>query len=331
MKHVSFPDTAPRRLPFYLAMEEWVAENLTPDDYFFTWVVGPTVIIGRNQDLMAEVDLDYCRRRGIDVCRRRSGGGCVYADRDNIMMSLVTPRTDVVATFADYTRRVADVLRAMGIEAQPSGRNDIAVGDKKISGNAYYLRGNRSIVHGTMLYDTDLGNMSRAITPSATKLASKRVTSVAARITTVRTIVPEMSFDAFLSGIIKGITTESVVLGPSAIAAVEAIEKRYYEPSWVLRGGHSDSTRRISGVGDISLSVSLDESGRIESFDITGDVFVIGDIDRLRTLLAGASLDTADIAKRLAGTDIASEYIAGLTTADFIELIMKAQHTHIHI
>lgn len=330
MKHVSLPDTTPRRLPFYLALEEWVAENLAPDDYFFTWVVDPTVIVGRNQDLMIEVDLDYCRRRGIDVCRRRSGGGCVYADRDNIMMSLVTPDTDVVATFADYTRRVADVLRSMGIDAQPSGRNDITVGDNKISGNAYYLRGNRSIVHGTMLYDTDLDNMSRAITPSTAKLSSKRVSSVASRITTVHRVAPNLSFEAFRTGIIDGMTTKSVTLDATAIAAVESIEQRYYEPAWLLRGGHSDSLRRIAGVGDIALSISLDSAKRIVSFDITGDIFVIGDLVKLRTAMVGACLDTAEIAKRLAGIDIATDYIAGLSTSGFIELIMTAQQTQIH-
>ena len=96
MKHLSLPDAALwRRLPFYLAAEEWAARVLPPDDYFFAWRVAPTVICGRNQDMAAEVDLDYCRTHGIDVVRRRSGGGCVYADRNNWMFSYITPSDEV--------------------------------------------------------------------------------------------------------------------------------------------------------------------------------------------------------------------------------------------
>ncbi|MDE6131459.1 MAG: lipoyltransferase, partial [Muribaculaceae bacterium] len=86
MKHVVIPETPgqPRLLPFYLAAEEWVARELPRDEYFFTWIVDPTVIFGRNQLIDAEVDLEYCRRHGIRTFRRRSGGGCVFADRNNI-------------------------------------------------------------------------------------------------------------------------------------------------------------------------------------------------------------------------------------------------------
>lgn len=230
MIHVNFDDSTPRRLPFYLAMEEWLAESLPPDEYFFTWIVDPTVIVGRNQDLSTEVDLDYCADHGIDVCRRRSGGGCVYADRDNIMLSLVTPRTDVVTVFADYTRRVADALKGLGINAEPSGRNDITVDGRKISGNAYYLRGDRSIVHGTMLYDTNIDNMLRAITPSRAKLASHGVTSVEARITTIRCLDPTMTLDGLRTGLIDSLCTRHIDLDNTALAVVTRLEQRYYDP-----------------------------------------------------------------------------------------------------
>ena len=98
MKRIILPDAKERSLAFWLAMEEFVAGYVS-DEAFFTWRVSPTVIIGRNQDLEAEVNLEYCRRNGVAIVRRKSGGGCVYADKDNIMLSYVSPRGQVQEVF----------------------------------------------------------------------------------------------------------------------------------------------------------------------------------------------------------------------------------------
>ena len=92
MKYISLPDQHTRRLSFYLAMEEYVARHLSEPDCFFMWQVEPSVIFGRNQVMENEVNIDYCRANGIHIYRRKSGGGCVYADMDNVMLSLVTVR-----------------------------------------------------------------------------------------------------------------------------------------------------------------------------------------------------------------------------------------------
>lgn len=236
MKHVLLPDDRCRRLPFYLALEEWVARTLPAEDWFFSWSVAPTVIVGRNQDLATEVDLEYCRTHGIDVCRRRSGGGCVYADPGNIMLSFVTDSTDVHDTFARCIGLVADRLRAMGIDARANGRNDIEVNGRKVSGNAFYHLPGRSIVHGTMLYDTDMANMLGAITPTRAKLQSHRVTSVEARVVTVRQLLPEMEREQFRRALVDGLTDSEYMLTDSDIRAVETIEGGYYRPGWLENG-----------------------------------------------------------------------------------------------
>ena len=233
MIRILLPQNKPRRLAFFLALEEWVAHNLSAGEYFFTWNVNPTVIIGRNQDIHAEVNLDYCNQHGIEVVRRRSGGGCVYADRDNIMMSYICPDTDVVSTFARYTGMVASQLQRMGIDAEPSGRNDITVGERKISGNAYYLLADRSIVHGTMLFDTNIAHMLSAITPSKAKLESHHVQSVEARITMVSRIKPELTFENFHNGLTAGLETDRIILTDRQVKQVEEIEQNYYKPEWL--------------------------------------------------------------------------------------------------
>lgn len=239
MIHVTLPDDKVRPLGFFLAMEEWVAHCLDGgDDYFFSWVVGPTVIIGRNQDLRSEVDVDYCREHGIDIVRRRSGGGAVYADADNMMMSYITADTDVEKVFARYTAMVAAQLCELGLDARPTGRNDIGVGpeQRKISGNAYYLLADRSIVHGTMLYDTDLTNMLNAITPSRAKLESHKVKSVDARIITARQLLPDMGRDEFMSRLTAGLETGRRVLTPAEVEHIEAMAENYYDRRWLEEG-----------------------------------------------------------------------------------------------
>ena len=182
MIYIDLPDTEARDAAFYLAMEEHVARTTGPGDCFFTWQVGPSAIFGRNQVAEAEIDLEYCRSRGIATFRRKSGGGCVYADRGNVMLSYITGGEAVGFTYNKYVQLVLFALRRMGIEATASGRNDIVAGGGKVSGTAFYRLPGRSIVHGTLLYDTNTENMARALTPPADKLQAKGVKSVGQRI-----------------------------------------------------------------------------------------------------------------------------------------------------
>lgn len=182
MKYIALPFKETRRLSFYLAMEEFVARHVDVPDCFFMWQVEPSVIFGRNQLMEAEVNLNYCQRHNIQIYRRKSGGGCVYADRNNLMFSYITTEENVNFTFNRYIMMVVHMLQRLGVDARASGRNDVMVGDRKVSGNAFYKLPGRSIVHGTMLYDTDMLNMVGAITPTDAKLLSKGVQSVRQRV-----------------------------------------------------------------------------------------------------------------------------------------------------
>lgn len=232
MIHLRIDDKIRRRLPFYLAMEEWAARCLPAEDYFFSWQVNPTVIFGRNQRIDKEVNLDYCRENGIETYRRKSGGGCVFADRHNIMFSYITPSEQVTTTFARYTEMIAEMLRSLGIDALATGRNDITVHGLKVSGNSFYHLPGRSIVHGTMLYDTDLRHMANAITPSRSKLESKQVQSVESHITTLNRHI-DMDIDDFNRYAISRLTDTEITLEPAMIREIEEIERPYYAPEWI--------------------------------------------------------------------------------------------------
>ena len=181
MKNIVLPDKNERSLAFWLAMEEFVAKSVE-EEAFFVWRVAPTVIIGRNQVLEAEVNLDYCHRHGVKVVRRKSGGGCVYADRENIMISYVSKRGEVAEIFERYLSALTSCLCALGLKAEKSGRNDILVEGRKVSGNAFHQLPDRSIVHGTLLYDTDFDALQEAIRPPVEKLQRHGVASVRQRV-----------------------------------------------------------------------------------------------------------------------------------------------------
>ncbi len=185
MKNIVLPDKMQRELVFWLAMEEFVAKSVE-DEAFFVWRVSPTVIIGRNQVLEAEVNLDYCHRHGVKVVRRKSGGGCVYADRDNIMISYISRRGDVSEIFDRYLSALTSCLCGLGLKAEKSGRNDILVEGRKVSGNAFHQLPDRSIVHGTLLYNTDFDALEEAIRPPVEKLQRHGVASVRQRVGNLR-------------------------------------------------------------------------------------------------------------------------------------------------
>ncbi len=256
MIHIALPHSEERRLVWYLAMEEYVAHHLSERvapsaigerEAFFLWQVPPTVIFGRNQDMEAEVNLPWCREHGVRFFRRKSGGGCVYADQGNIMLSYICDRTDVAFTFDRFLQQLALALRRLGLPAEKSGRNDVLVGGKKVSGNAYTLLPKCSIVHGTMLFDSDFEAMTQAITPSWEKVASKGVASVRQRVTNVKAeleaVGRPMSLDAFRDYLLRSFCCgpdgrlQEVTLLAEDLAGIDALESAYLDPAF-LAGRH---------------------------------------------------------------------------------------------
>ena len=232
MKYVALPDQQLRQLSFYLAMEEYVARHVDGPDCFFMWQVEPSVIFGRNQQKASEVNIDYCRKHGIQVYRRKSGGGCVYADRDNVMMSLVTEGDNVGFTFNRFMNMLVLVLRKLGIEATASGRNDVMIGDRKVSGTAYYQLPGRSIVHATMLYDTNMEHMVNAITPSREKLQSKGIQSVRQRITLLKHHTT-LTLDEFKAFVRNTLCNDELQLTATDVAAIERMEQGYLDEGFI--------------------------------------------------------------------------------------------------
>jgi len=228
MINITLPENlVARRLSFYLAMEEFVARQQLSDDAFFLWQVEPSVIYGRNQVVENEVNVEYCRTHGIQLFQRKSGGGCVYADRDNLMLSFVTKEEQVGFAFNRFVNMVLLVLRRMGIEATGTRHNDIMIGDRKVCGTACRKMPSGSIVHSTMLYDTNMEHMLQAITPTQQKLAKNGVESVRQRITLLKDYT-SLTLDEVKTLIIRTLCDSERMLTADDVAQIEKIEAQYY-------------------------------------------------------------------------------------------------------
>ena len=235
MKYVVLKDQTDRRLSFYLAMEEYVARHMgDDDDLFFMWQVKPTVIFGRNQLMESEVNVDYCRIHGIEMYRRKSGGGCVYADRSNVMLSFVSKEENVALTFNRFVNMLLLVLRRMGVEATSTTHNDVMIGDRKVSGAAFYHLPGRSIVHSTMLYDTDMEHMLHAITPSKEKLESKGIKSVRQRITLLKDHT-SLSLEEFKALVRQTLCQGERLLTSEDVSGIEQLEQTYLKEEFINR------------------------------------------------------------------------------------------------
>lgn len=241
MKYIALPDEQTRHLSFYLAMEEYVARHVDEPECFFMWQVAPSVIFGRNQVLENEVNVDYCRRHGIEIFRRKSGGGCVYADQSNLMLSFITSDEHVGFAFNKFINMLLLVLRKMGIQAVCTQHNDVllpplsgATDDRprKVSGTACYHLPGRSIVHGTLLYDTNEEHMQHAITPGPEKLQRKGIESVRQRITLLKDYIP-LTLDELKVFIRTTLCDGELMLTADDVAAVEEIEQTYQKEEFI--------------------------------------------------------------------------------------------------
>jgi lipoic acid synthetase/lipoate-protein ligase A len=189
----------------YLQKEQELVKSVQ-EPTLFTWIVSPTVIYGRHQSAEVEVNEAYCREHGIAVVQRKSGGGCVYADEGNLMISFISPSTHSEQVFAQFLAMVAQALQAKGLPAVTTAHNDILVSDRKVAGTACYTTPTGTVVHACMLYDVNLEALEQAITPSAAKLEKHAVASVRQRVRNLRDIRDLGGINTFRALIEKQIT-----------------------------------------------------------------------------------------------------------------------------
>src|SRR5690606_26750952 len=197
-----------------LALEEYALRNFNPGvDYLLFYINEPSIIIGRNQNTLEEINFNYVDKNGIHVVRRMSGGGAVYHDFGNLNFSFITNH-DVKSlnNFGKFTEPVTKVLNQMGVPAILKGRNDVVVHDKKISGNAQFSTGKRMFHHGTLLLDSDLSEVAKALHVKMSKIESKGHKSVRSRVANISEFLEKpIDIQSFRTLILKGLDNEGEV------------------------------------------------------------------------------------------------------------------------
>lgn len=350
MIHIALPDNSQKRLVFYLAMEEYIAQHIQDfpkNEYglreaFFMWQVPPTVIFGRNQVMEAEVNMPYCSSHGVQLYRRKSGGGCVYADLGNIMLSYIADSTEVAFTFDKFLQRLALVLRGLGLNAERSGRNDVLIDGKKVSGNAFFLLPKASIVHGTLLFNSDFDALQRAITPSDAKIQSKGVESVRQHVTNVKAALEANGDERFMKMtdielfkdyMLHALCSERAdasdkfeeyILNEEELKQIENIEAGYLDPAFLYGKNHSYSIEKkakLEGVGEIVAALEIDGT-QIVGCHLSGDFFTLKNgVDNLLTeALKGKENDRESVGRALENIRL-EEYILKLTNKDFLNIL----------
>ena len=324
MKYILLPkpDTI-HQLPFYFAVEEYVARHYTDDDYFMGWRVNPTVMLGRNQLIDNEANTDYCKEHKINIFRRKSGGGCIYADKGCIQFSYISRSVNANEAFAAYMQRMADLLKGLKIDAQLSGRNDILINGTKVSGCAFYQLSNRSVLHNSLLFDTQLDHLSNALTPAKEKLQSKGVASVRQRVTNVATYT-QLDILAFMDYVRQEMCgTEVLELTEEDMKGVAEIEKELSSDDFVYGKNPKYSLvrkHRFEGVGTLEAHIEL-KNNIIGSINMVGDYFLLGDIDHdFLNLLKGCEFTREAVEEILQSIDL-STIIRGLKLRQFLRLL----------
>ena len=313
-----------------LALEEYFFETVPAGESFFMlWQNHNTVVIGKNQNTLAEIDRDFVRSHGITVVRRLSGGGAVYHDDGNINFTFITdaPEGNQI-DLRRFCLPVAEALRSFGVNAQISGRNDITVDGKKFSGNAQYLREGRVMHHGTILFNSDSSVIVGALQVDREKLASKGVKSVSSRVTNLIEYLPAgTTIEDFKARLLeelgKSEHMETMELDERALARIEEIKKERYD-TWEWNYGRSPGytdhrRRRIEGVGLVEISMEV-KSETIRELQFFGDFFENSDVSALAELLKGCRCKREDLLAQLEAHDPGA-FIRGLTAETLAELI----------
>lgn len=312
---------------FNLALEELLVKECN-DEIFYLWQNAPAVIIGRNQNTLAEINSDFIHERKINVTRRNTGGGAVYHDLGNINYSyIVNFREERSINFADFAVPVINTLSEMGIKAEFSGRNDILINGKKISGSAQSRIGNRILFHGTLLYDSSIEDIVNALNVSGIKISGKGIASVRSRVTNIKEhLVQNITVEDFINSVSDSIRrqfnvkNDYIVPQQILMQAKKLAEEKYR--TWEWNYGNSpafnyEKSCKFTG-GSVTLQMEI-QKGKIINARFNGDFFSRKDVSILEKMLENAEISTENISDILNSMPI-SEMFLNITAAEILSL-----------
>jgi lipoate-protein ligase A len=336
MYYVVMPSRDIRR---NLATEQYILNHKQFDEpIVLFYIQNPCVIVGRNQNVRAEVDLNYAKEENITITRRLSGGGAVYDDLGNLSFSFVVNADhEAFGDFKRFTQPILDALHELGaVDAEISGRNDLLIDGKKFSGNAMYTKNKKMYSHGTLMLDVNLDEVSRVLTVSEKKLASKGTKSVRSRVTNLKpylseryqTITTEAFRDHLLLHLFNANTLaeikeyEYLLTKEDELAIDQLVTDIYGNDEWIFGEEPKFTIQREEKFqgGLIEANISV-EKGRISTIAIYGDYFSQKETKEIEQLLIGCEYQREAINQRLKDIPI-NEYFNNVTKNEFLQLMV---------
>ena len=325
MKYIKNPSTNPY---YNMAFDEYCLESLPIDEpVFFLWQNRPAVIVGYNQEVNTEVNLDYLKEKGIDLVRRVTGGGAVYHDLENLNYTIVGRSEDLERDYPEYAALMMKALQALGVPATLSGRNDILVEGKKVSGFAKRVCKNRLMVHGTLMYNVDVDVLTNVLNPSTTKLQSKGITSVRSRVTNLRDYLPELSdiqaFKNRLEEILSNNYSDAEYkLSEADLDHIQQLADEKFA-TWEWNYGRSPKATLVHSArlacGTVEIHLTLAEN-RIASCRFGGDFLGNLPASDIETALTGTPYEIDAIRKCLSKIEI-SRYFDRVSADNLLEMM----------
>ncbi|MBJ9991644.1 lipoate--protein ligase [Paenibacillus sp. S28] len=314
-----------------LAIEEFALKHLPMDDsYLLFYINRPSIIIGKHQNTIEEINQEYVKDNNIKVVRRLSGGGAVYHDLGNLNFSFITKDDgESFHNFLKFTQPVIDALHHMGVNAELSGRNDLQVGEQKISGNAQFSTRGRMFSHGTLMFNLNLDDVQASLNANPEKFKSKSTKSVRSRVANISELMNQkMTIEEFRSELLRyifGMEPNEVPqykLTEADWEIINQISKDRYQ-NWEWNYGQSPQsnvkhTKRFPvGIIDIRMDI---KDARIQDIKIYGDFFGVGDVADIEERLRGKRYEESEVREALADIDV-KHYFGNIVMDDLIGLI----------
>ncbi|ACZ01668.1 lipoate--protein ligase [Streptobacillus moniliformis] len=317
---------------YNIALEEYAFKKLLNEDMIFLlWINKPSIIVGRHQNTIEEINKEYVRDNNIEVVRRISGGGAVYHDYNNLNYTIISKEDENRAfDFKSFSIPVIKTLESLGVKAEFTGRNDLEIDGKKICGNAQAYINGRIMHHGCLLFDVDLSVLSKALKVSKDKIESKGVKSVRARVTNIVDELPnKITVEEFKDLLLDYMKKEypemtEYVFSEEEIAEInKAKEEKFGNWDWNYgKSPEYNLTRSMKfEKGKIEVFVNVIDS-KIENIKIYGDFFGIEDVSAVEDVLRGAKYEQKEVLERLNSINI-SRYFAGISAEEVMNAIVE--------